>query len=77
VRTIRELKLFSDTPQLAKVELWNTGWVGFSNPSQHGGQIKQTVEDLTKEFVTQWNLQNKLAERFMYRNFLDSNVEGH
>jgi hypothetical protein len=59
VFTIREVKLFSDAPQLAKVQLWDRNWVGSSNPSQHGGQIKQTVEDLTKEFVTEWNLQNK------------------
>ena len=44
---------------VAKVVLWEKGFVTFAHPTQHGKQIRDVIEDLTKEFLIDWNLDNK------------------
>jgi hypothetical protein len=41
------------------VVLWNKGRVFVSNPNAHAEQVKTAIEGLTKEFVIEWNLDNK------------------
>jgi hypothetical protein len=50
---------YSNTTISAAVLLWNKAGVVTSPRSQHASQIKQGVEDVTKSFITQWNLSNK------------------
>jgi hypothetical protein len=44
---------------LATIVLWGVGALLGGPSSTHGKQVKDEVEDLTKGFVTQWNLDNK------------------
>jgi hypothetical protein len=50
---------YSNTMARAAVLLWNRAGVVTSIDSEHASQIKQGVEDVTKSFITQWNLSNK------------------
>ena len=50
---------FSNTGVFAEVVLWNGSYLVSGSPADHPTQVKEDVEDLTKEFITKWNLSNK------------------
>jgi hypothetical protein len=50
---------FSGESYVSRVLLWDSGWVGLDDSNGHGQQIKTEVENLTKLFITEWNLANK------------------
>ena len=41
------------------VGLWRDEWLGVSIVENHSKQITTAIEDMTKKFVTAWNLANK------------------
>lgn len=56
----QSLKLtYGTTKDYFKIELWSEGWVGYTQATRHGQRIRETIETLTKKFVTAWNLANK------------------
>jgi hypothetical protein len=50
---------FVNDEQFLKIQLWDAEWNGFSQANQHNRMIKNTIEDMTKKFLTAWNLDNK------------------
>ena len=50
---------FSGRATGATVRLWHHGAMISSNKSQHSQQLKQEIEDMIKQFITDWNLGNK------------------
>jgi hypothetical protein len=50
---------FSDMDRSYRVELWFDGSVYASGMNEHARQIERAVEESTKRFVTDWNLDNK------------------
>jgi hypothetical protein len=50
---------FSDDAKLFKVELWSQGSINSSGTNEHARSIKGAIEDITKHFMTAWNLDNK------------------
>ena len=50
---------YQEYETFAEVTLWTAGLVAFADQRRHGNQIKSAVKDMTKNFVTVWNLSNK------------------
>jgi hypothetical protein len=50
---------FSGDTMLVEINLWRDGGILFSPPSRHAAQITSGIEQYTKKFVTDWNLDNK------------------
>ena len=42
-----------------RVLIWEDGWLGLSERNEHAHQVSQTIEDMTKRLVGDWNLSNK------------------
>ena len=53
---------FSGRKVFSAIQLWNASYLTSSNPSEHARQVADEVEELAKEFVTAWNLDNKTTE---------------
>ena len=43
----------------AEIKLWSSGGIIGSNRERHRELLSQEIEDLAKQFVTAWNLDNK------------------
>jgi hypothetical protein len=41
-----------------RVLIGDDGWLGLSERDEHAHQVSQTIEDMTKRFVADWNLSN-------------------
>jgi len=50
---------FSDRETFAPVRLWQTRFLASSGQNRHPKRVSDIVEDLTKKFLTDWNLDNK------------------
>jgi hypothetical protein len=50
---------FSKHSLASRIVLWDESYVGASAPNDHPTQMKNVIEDLTKDFITEWNLSNK------------------
>ena len=50
---------FSGQETVAPIELWTRSGILASGRGLHAQRSSQTIEDLTKAFVTDWNLANK------------------
>jgi hypothetical protein len=50
---------FSGDTRLAEVNLWHNGVIFSSSPSRHLSQVTSEIENSTKKFITDWNLDNK------------------
>jgi hypothetical protein len=50
------------TSIFAQVRLWNAGTIIGSDRKQHRQLLSQRIEELAKQFVTAWNLDNKRGE---------------
>ena len=60
VYSYQKVKLeYQEYERMSEVLLWSTHIVTFSNSRRHSDEIKSVVEDMTKKFVTVWNLSNK------------------
>jgi hypothetical protein len=44
---------------LATIILWHSGSMTMSYPAIHGRQVKEMIENKTKELITDWNLANE------------------
>jgi hypothetical protein len=54
------LKLpFANRDGFYEVDLWHENWVVFSPVNRHAQMIKEQIENITKAFLTAWNLDNK------------------
>lgn len=53
---------FSNIVDMANILLWERAFIGSSSPENHPDLVKKDVEDLTKGFITEWNLSNKKTE---------------
>jgi hypothetical protein len=52
---------YSGRTVFSNVELWSDGMILFTDRAYHARHVAETVEDLAKKFVTDWNLDNKPA----------------
>jgi hypothetical protein len=50
---------FSNTAVFGTIVLWDGSFLGSSTPETHPDQVAKDIEDLTKQFITEWNLSNK------------------
>jgi hypothetical protein len=65
VETPQEVKLvFSNITTLVRILLWQSAaWTVRSSTSEHARQVGQTVEAITRKFITTWNEDNRPAEQ--------------
>jgi hypothetical protein len=56
----QDVKLpYQKMPTQEHVQIWKDGAVLVSNVSQHPQFVREKIEEITKEFITAWNLANK------------------
>jgi hypothetical protein len=59
VYLIQQERLFSDLVRSYDVVLWSEGSVFTSDVGEHAPIIREGIENMTKDFVTAWNQDNK------------------
>lgn len=60
LRVFQEMKLETSGRSIfATILLWNVSSVRSSVKGQHGRSVREAIEEGTKKFITNWNLDNK------------------
>ena len=52
-----------DTPDFVAIKLWESGTLFSSGQHEHTQRMSENVEELTKKFITDWNLDNKSSAK--------------
>jgi KTSC domain len=52
---------FSGRKVFSAIQLWRKGYLASSNQSEHARLVAEAIDNLAKEFVTAWNLDNKIT----------------
>jgi hypothetical protein len=50
---------FSGEVRMSKIQVWHANSVAYSGRSRHAKYLSEILEDQSKKFVTDWNLDNK------------------
>jgi hypothetical protein len=60
LRVFQPVKLAaSGRPIHASIDLWNSEAIQSSAKGEHGQAVRDVIEEQTKKFITDWNLDNK------------------